>query len=131
MLNARRHRAVSRPVRRVIFVLVAVVLWIGFLRITLIMPTPADVDYGHTYFSPLPAPVFAYFFRLNAPLLGWHPWFPPEKYKMTFSSAGNFSVPEGGCVQFSGMYLDIAPGTLWGSYVHWEVRHIGICEELE
>ena len=131
MLSARRHRVVSRPVRWVIYLLMAVVLWIGFLRLALIIPTPADVDYDHSYFSPLPAPAFAYFFRLNAPLLGWHPWFPPEKYKMTFASGGNSSVPEGGCLQFSGMYLDIAPGSLWGSFVHWEVRHVGICGEPE
>jgi hypothetical protein len=95
MLPARRHRIVFRPVRWVIYLLMAVVLWIGFLRLSLIVPTPADVDDGHSYFSPLPAPAFAYFFRLNAPLLGWHPWFPPEKYKMTFASGGNSSVPEG------------------------------------
>ena len=128
---ALRNRIASRPVRWIIFLLTAVVLWIGLLRILLIIPTPADVDYEHSYFSPLSAPVFASFFRLNAPLLGWHAWFPPEKYKMTFAGPENSPVPEGGCLLFSGMYLDIAPGSLWGSFVHWEVRQIGICGEPE
>jgi hypothetical protein len=115
---------VFRPLRWIVLLLVAAGLWI----VMLVIPTPADVDHEHSYFSPLPATAFMYFFRLNAPLLGWHPWFPTEKYKMSFSSAKSI-VPERGCVRFSGMYLEIAPRSLWGSFVHWEVGEIGICGE--
>ena len=128
MLHARRNRFVFRPFHWVFLLLIIGGLWIGFLRIMLIIPTPADVDYEHTYFSPLPATVYVYFFRLNAPLLGWHAWLQEDKYTMSFANAGKFTVPEESCVSFSGMYLQIKPGSSFGSFVHWEVREIGICQ---
>jgi len=99
----------------------------GFLRILLVIPTPADLDHEHRYFSPLPATLFVQFFHANARLLGWHPWMQQDRYTMSFTDTGGFSGPTEGCESFSGMYLDIAPGLLWGSYVHWEVREITVC----
>jgi hypothetical protein len=125
--NSRRNRFVFRPFHWVLLLLMICAVWIGFLRIVLIIPTPADVDYEHSYFSPLPATLFVPFFRLNARLLGWHPWMQENKFRMSFQSGGNHSVPEDGCVSFSGMYLKLAPGLLWGTYVHWDVRQVTIC----
>jgi hypothetical protein len=129
MQNPRRNRFVFRPFRWAVLLLMICALWLGFLRIMLLIPTPADVDYEHSYFSPLPATLFVHFFRLNAPLLGWHPWLQENKYRMSFSNTGAFMGPTEGCESFSGMYLEIVPGPLWGSHVHWEVHEITICGE--
>ena len=127
MQNPRRNRLDFRPFRWVFLLLLTVALWLGFLRILLIIPTPADVDYDHSYFSPLPATLFVPFFRANARLLGWHLWMPQDQYTMSFADSTDLSGAMNGCVSFSGMYLDIKPGLLWGSYVHWAVRQITIC----
>src|SRR5215216_4792776 len=124
MQTPRQKRFVSRLYLWAFLLMMSCALWMGFLRILLVIPTPADLDYEHRYFSPLPATLFVQFFRANARLLSWHPWMQQDRYTMSFTDTGGFSGPTEGCESFSGMYLDIAPGLLWGSYVHWEVREI-------
>ena len=97
------------------------------LRILLLIPTPADVDQEHSYFRPLPVAATRVLFRLNAPLLGWRPGNPGGP--MGFSSAPSGDVSEGGCMRFSSMDLQIVPGSLWGSVVHWQVYEVEVCGE--
>jgi hypothetical protein len=122
---------IVRLLRWVVLLLVIGALWIGFLRLMLVIPTPAHVDEEHTYFSPLPATLFVHFFRLNAPLLGWQPGWEASKYRMSFSNSGAFNGPIEGCESASVMDLEIAPGSVWGSFVHWEVRQMTICGHLD
>jgi hypothetical protein len=131
MQNPGRNRLVFRLLRWAILLLVICALWIGFLRIMLIIPTPADMDDEHTYFSPLPAALFVHFFRLHAPLIGWQPGWQDSPYRMSFSNRGSFSGPIDGCESSSVMDLKIAPGSVWGSFVHWEVRQMTICGHLD
>ena len=128
MLPPRRRRLAFRPFRWVVWVfvlLLAAALWMGMLRTLLLIPTPADVNQEHSYFSPLPAAVTRYFFRLHAPLLGWRSG--SLGHPTGFSSVWSGDVPEGECVKFSSMDLQIVPGSSWGSFVRWQVREIGIC----
>ena len=127
MQNPRRNRLAFRPFRWVFLLLISCCLWIVFLRVLLIIPTPGDVDNEHSYFSPLPARAFMYFFHLNAPLLGWHPRFPGDQYTTSFGTGEDFNLAKGGCASSPVMFLKIAPGLLWGTYIHWEVVQITIC----
>ena len=127
-----RRRLAFHPFHWVVGVFllrITATLWLGMLRILLLIPTPADVNQKHSYFSPLPAAETRLFFRLNAPLLGWRSGNPGGP--MGFSSARSGSTLEGGCVRFSSMDLQIVPGSLWGSFVHWQVYEVGICGELD
>ena len=127
-----RRPLAFHPSRWVVWVfrlLLAAALWLGMLRLLLLIPTPADVDREHSYFSPLPAAGTRFFFRLNAPLLGWRPGNPGGP--TGFSSARIGDASQGGCEHFSSMDLQILPGSLWGSYVHWEVYAVGICGHPE
>ena len=68
-----RRPLAFRPFRWVVWVfllLIAAAPCMGMPRFLLLIPTPADVDQEHSYFSPLPAAVTRVFFRLNAPLPG-------------------------------------------------------------
>jgi len=125
------HRPLAfRPFRWVVWVfllLIAATLWLGILRILLLIPGPTDVGQEHSYFSPLPAAATRLFFRLHAPLLGWQSGSMGDP--MDFSSPWSGNVPQGDCVRFVSMDLQIVPGTLWGSFVHWQVYEVGICGE--
>jgi hypothetical protein len=123
-----RRRLPFRPFRWILWVLpllIAAALCMGMLRSLQLIPTPADVGQEHSYFSPLPAAATTFLFRLNAPLFGWRSGSLGDP--TGFSSAWSGEVPEGECVTFSSMDLQIVPGSSWGSFVHWQVREIGIC----
>ena len=123
-----RRPLAFRPFRWVVWVfllLMATALCMAMPRFLRLIPTPAEVDQEYSYFSPLPVAVTWFFFRLNAPLLGWQPGSSGDP--TAFSSVWSGNVPEDACVTFSRMDLQIVPGTLWGSFVHWEVRQSTIC----
>lgn len=132
MQHPGRRPLAFRPFRWVVWVfllLIAAALWMGILRTLLLIPGPADVGQEHGYFSPLPPAATRFFFRLNASLLGWRSGNPGGP--AGFSSARTGDASQGGCERFSSMDLQIVPGTLWGSFVHWQVYEVGICGDLD
>ena len=72
MPNSYVSKIVIHPILRILLFLLMGVLWIGFVGAILFIPSPINIPYDQTYYSPLPGVMIAGLFNHFAFLRGWY-----------------------------------------------------------
>src|SRR5215204_4469075 len=128
MPNSYVSKIVIHPILRILLLLLMGVLWIGFVGAILFIPSPINIPYDQTYYSPLPGVMIAGLFNHFAFLLGWYHSYPDNIYNMRFvDNMGDVSIPLDSCGSYRVMNLQVKPISLFGSLIHVDAFEVTIC----
>ena len=128
MTYSSASKIVIHPFLRILLLLLVGVLWIGFVGATLLIPSPINIPYDQTYYSPLPGVMIAGLFNHFAFLRGWYHSYPDNIYNMRFvDNMGDVSIPLDSCGSYRVMNLQVKPISLFGSLIHVDAFEVTIC----
>lgn len=127
MPNSSASKIVIHPLRIFLLLLISVLL-IELVFVILFIPSPNDLPYDQTYYSPLPGIMVAGFFNHFALLRGWYHSYPENIYNISFGDTmGEVSIPPDSCASYRVMNLQVKPISLFGSLIHVEGFQATIC----
>jgi len=128
MPNSSASKIVIHPFLRIFLLLLLGVLWIGFVGAILVIPSPIDIPYDQTYYSPVPGVMIAGLFNHFAFLRGWYHSYPENIYNIRFADKmGDVSIPLDSCGSYRVMNLQVKPISLFGSLIHVDAFEVTIC----
>jgi hypothetical protein len=112
----------------VLLLLLIVAIWSVIVPV---IPSPNDLPYDQTYYSPLPGVVVAYYFDINFLLHGWRERYQDSRYNITYSdNIGDFIIEPDTCGSQNVMILQIKPIRLFGSIIHVQAFERTVCGHM-